>query len=187
MRVAGRASGHPMDASRRVRDQRSSRRGGHGGTDRPSAYGCAVPGLPSLELLAEEAAAELAAQERRGDALDSKAAVLLGFSGVLVALTASNLKGGTADAAAVAAGLAAPCAGAAFVPRSFPFLELRRLRDSYLTSEEDFTRLSLLDTRIAMYSETEAVLTLKALLVSVASIALGLTVVLAVIASTLGD
>jgi hypothetical protein len=147
----------------------------------------AVPGLPSLELLAEEAAAELAAQERRGDALDSKAGVLLGFSGVLVALTASNLEGGTADAAALVAGIAALCAGGAFVPRSFPTLALRRLRDSYLTSADEFTRLRLLDTRSAMYEETQRLLAIKGWLVAIASAALGIAVVLAVIASTMGD
>jgi hypothetical protein len=146
-----------------------------------------VPGLPSLELLADEAAAELAAQERRADALDSKAGVLLGFSGVLVALSASNLKGSAADAAAILAGVAALCSGAAFVPRSFPTLGLRRLRESYLTSADEFTRLRLLDTRIIMYERTKKRLDLKATLVTAASVTLGIAVVLAVIASTLGD
>jgi hypothetical protein len=109
-----------------------------------------VPGLPSLELLAETVESELAAQERRGDALDSKAGVLLGFAGVLVGLTVSNLDGTLATIGAACAGGAAVLAGLAFIPRSFPTLKLRPLRRRYLTADEEFTRLRLLDTRIAM-------------------------------------
>jgi hypothetical protein len=60
-----------------------------------------MSGLPSLALLAEEAAAELAAQERRGDSLDSKAGIMLGFSGVLVALSVSSLSGTPTSAPAL--------------------------------------------------------------------------------------
>ena len=52
-----------------------------------------MPGLPSLSLLSDEVASELTAQERRGDALDTKAGVLLGFAGVLVGLTVGQLHG----------------------------------------------------------------------------------------------
>jgi hypothetical protein len=144
-----------------------------------------MPGLPSLALLAEEAAAELAAQERRGDSLDSKAGIMLGFSGVLVALSVSSLSGTLADIGASVAATAAVSAGVAFLPRSYPTLALRRLRDSYLTADEEFTRLRLLDTRIAMYQQTEKLLAIKALLVTVAACTLGAAVVLTVLAGTL--
>lgn len=153
----------------------------------PSAYALVVPGLPSLSLLAEEASAELAAQERRGDSLDSKAGILLGFSGVLVALSVSSLHGTLADIGASSAAAAAVFAGVAFLPRSYPTLALRRLRDSYLTADEEFTRLRLLDTRIAMYQRTEKLLAIKALLVTLAACALGVAVVLTVLAGTLGS
>lgn len=145
-----------------------------------------MPGLPSLRLLGEETAAELAAHERRVDALDSKAGVLLGFSGVIVALSAVNLDGLLGVAAMAVAGLAAILSGAAFVPRRFPTLELLALRKSYLGAEEDFTRLRLMDTRIAMYRQVQERLKWKARLVTLAALTLGLAVVLIVVGSTLG-
>lgn len=145
-----------------------------------------VPGLPSLEILAQTVEAELAVQERRGDALDSKAGVLLGFAGVLVGLTVSNLSGTVATIGACLAGLAAVLAGLAFIPRSFPTLKLRPLRRRYLTADPDFTRLRLLDTRIAMHQETLGHLRIKAYLVTAASMALGAGVVLTVVAGTIG-
>ena len=131
-----------------------------------------VPGLPSLQLLSETVEAELGVQERRGDALDSKAGVLLGFAGVLVALTVANLDGTWATTGAACAGAAALC-------------PLRPLRRRYLTADEEFTRLSLLDTRIAMHHETLAHLRIKAYLVTGASLLLGAAVVLTVLAGTL--
>lgn len=74
-------------------------------------------------------------------------------------------------------------AAAAIVPRSYPTLSLRRLRDRYLTSEEEFTRLRVLDTRIAMYDRTQQTLAVKALLVRLAAMGLAAAVVLAVVAS----
>ncbi|MEJ7742376.1 MAG: hypothetical protein WKF73_07415 [Nocardioidaceae bacterium] len=78
-----------------------------------------MPGLRSLNLLSEEASAELAAHERRYDALDTKAGVLLGFSGVIVALTAGSLDGVIAQLGTALAGLAAIFAGAPLCPVGF--------------------------------------------------------------------
>lgn len=144
-----------------------------------------MAGPPSLELLAETTAAEVAAQERRGDALDTKAGVLLGFAGVLVGLSVANLHGWWAHSGGIVAGLAAFFAGWAVLPRSYPTLGLRRLRDRYLSAEEGFTRQRLLDTRIAMYDETRKILRVKARLVSAATIGLGAAVILTVIAGIL--
>jgi hypothetical protein len=140
-----------------------------------------VPGLPSLVLLGDETSAELAAQERRGDALDSKAGVVLGFAGVLVPLSLASLHGTLAHIGAAFAAVAALCCCAAFVPRSYPTLALPQLRDRYLAAEEEFTRLRLLDTRIAMYQRTQKLLTFKALMVTAATLALGAAVILTVI------
>jgi hypothetical protein len=114
----------------------------------------AVPALPSLSVLNEEAGAEIAAQERRADALDSKAGVVLGFAGVLVGLSIDKLDGGWGHVATGVAGVAALVA-AAVVPRSYPTLALRHLRERYLMAEEEFTRRRLLDTRIAMYERSQ--------------------------------
>jgi hypothetical protein len=141
--------------------------------------------MPSLSILGEEITAALAAQERHGDALDSKAGILLGFAGVLVGLSVANLRGNVAHAGAASAAAAALCAGAAFVPRTFPALAPLRLRNSYLTAQEEFTRLRLLDTRIVLYQETESVLRKKAALVTAAAVLLGIGVILMVIGSML--
>jgi drug/metabolite transporter (DMT)-like permease len=142
-----------------------------------------MPGLPSLDLLSDAATEELAAYERRADALDSKAGVLLGFAGVVVAVSAANLDGWLAHASAIAAGVAALVAGFAFVPREFPTIALLPLRDKYLTSAGEFTQLRLLDTRIAMVSRVQATVRSKARSVTLASIALAIAVALGVLAS----
>ena len=139
--------------------------------------------LPSLSLLNEAATDELGAQERRADALDSKAGVLLGFAGVLVALSLDKLHGTFGHVASGIAALAGLLAAAAFIPRAYPTLALRHLRDRYLTSEEEFTRLRLLDTRIAMYKRNQPRLNRKAQLVKASTMALGLAVLLTLVAS----
>lgn len=141
----------------------------------------------SLELLHVEITAELAAQERHATAIDAKAGVLLGFAGVLVGLSVGNLDGLLANVAAGAAGFAAFFAGWATLPRSFPTLNARKLRDKYLGAEEGFTRLRLLDTRIAIYSQTRAILKVKARLVTAATFFLGSAVILTVVAGILDN
>jgi hypothetical protein len=51
---------------------------------------------------------------------------------------------------------------AAFWPRGYWATNLRRLRQKYLSSERDFTRLHLLDTQIAMAETLRSVLLRKA-------------------------
>src|SRR5688500_4441275 len=110
-----------------------------------------MAGPPSLGLLHVEVTAELGAQERHATAMDTKAGVLLGFSGVLVGLSVANLNGWLSNVAMAAAGVAAFLAGWAYIPRSFPTLRPTSLRERYLMAQEEFTRLKLLDTRIAIY------------------------------------
>jgi hypothetical protein len=143
----------------------------------------AMPRMPSLSLLSDEVASELAAQERRGDALDSKAGVLLGFAGVLVGLTIGKLHGFVAHSGAVLAGVAGLLSAVAFIPRSYPTLALRRLREGYLTAETEFTRRRVMDTRIAMYERTQGLLQVKARLVTAAAAVLCTAVIVTVIGS----
>lgn len=137
--------------------------------------------LPSLPLLSEETKRELDVQERRGDALDSKAGIVIGFAGVLVPLSLANLHGLLAHIGAGLAGVAALASALAFIPRSTPGLSLRALRP-YLTADAAFTELRLLDTRIAMYERTSRILNTKAWLVTAAVTALGAAVILTVVA-----
>jgi hypothetical protein len=142
-----------------------------------------MPGLPSLSLLSDEVASELTAQERRGDALDTKAGVLLGFAGVLVGLTVGRLHGFVTHFGTVLAGVAALLSAVAFVPRSYPTLALRRLRETYLTADAEFTRRRVMDTRIAMYERTQGLLAVKARLVTAAAATLCVAVIVTVIGS----
>lgn len=144
------------------------------------------PSLPSLDLLDSESIRQLEVQERRSDALDSKAGVVLGFAGVLVPLSVANLHSNTAHVGTGFAALAALLAAAGFFPRNSPALNLRHLRETYLTAEEGFTRLRVLDTRIAMYERTSRRLEVKAVAVSSAVAALGIAVIVTVVAGILG-
>ena len=109
-----------------------------------------LPSLPSLDLLDSESIRQLEVQERRSDSLDSKAGVVLGFAGVLVPLSIATLHSNVAHLGTGFAALAALLASVGFFPRNSPALNLRHLRDTYLTAEDGFTRLRVLDTCIAM-------------------------------------
>lgn len=105
--------------------------------------------MPSLERLGQAAERERDAQLRHFDSLDTKAGIVLGFAGVLVAL-AGRMLGGLSLGAQVAAALASLLALLSFLPRELPVLELRKMRDRYLRSEASFTDLHLLDTTVEM-------------------------------------
>jgi hypothetical protein len=110
--------------------------------------------LPSLAILSELVDAERSAMSAHAESLDTKAGVILGFAGVLVGLGAtaqpSLVKSVVFQIGLGLAVVAAVLAAWAFVPRRFPVLELRHLRDKYLVVPEAETRLRLLDTQIEM-------------------------------------
>lgn len=116
---------------------------------------------PSLEVIAAEVQREREAQLRHFESLDTKAGIVLGFAGVLVALggRAGTLLGALGQ---ITAAVGALLAVAAFFPRVYPVLRLRHLRDRYLQSERGFTELHLLDTYILMAEEASYLLRRKA-------------------------
>lgn len=118
-------------------------------------------GLPSLDLLVDEMRIIRQDQIQHFDALDSKAGVLLGFSGAIVALRAGS-PGPTALLAAILASGAALAAVWAFLPRKFPKFEAIGLRNRYLTSDPGFTKLRILDTQVEMITQTADLLQAKA-------------------------
>jgi len=105
--------------------------------------------LPSLDVVAREVDHERDAHLRHTDAVDTKAGLVLGFSGVLVAVPATRLNVDLVPGLVIAltAGLLSL---AVLLPQRFPTWELRSLRDRYLTAEHAFAELHTLDTRIAM-------------------------------------
>lgn len=136
----------------------------------------ARPHLPSLEIVLEEARSEKQAQLIHFEALDSKAGVLLGFSGALVALAPDR-----ADPLIVIGRFMAVVSGmsalASFWPRDFSMTHLRSLRDKYLSSEAAFTRLTLVDATIAQAIQVRGVLMWKARLLKMAMTSLGAAVI----------
>ncbi|MBA3430634.1 MAG: hypothetical protein H0U16_04025 [Actinobacteria bacterium] len=79
-----------------------------------------------------------------------------GFAGVLVAI-ADGLEP-LAIAGRVAAVGAALLSLWAFLPREYPVLDTRKLRDRYLRADPGFTRPHLLDTQIRMEQGASALL-----------------------------
>lgn len=75
--------------------------------------------LPSLDLLYDLTMAEYNRQREHFDAMDSKAGLVLGFAGTLIALAPDVGAVGRAAALWLSAA-AAVCAAAAFWPAGFP-------------------------------------------------------------------
>lgn len=115
---------------------------------------------PSLQIVeAEVGRAELSSQQRT-QSLDSKAGLILGAAGVIVALAAGHesVPRTVGQAFAVGAGIAA---GLAFLPRTGGVINPRALQDRYLDKPELMTRLTLLATRLDLYQADEDALRRK--------------------------
>ena len=127
----------------------------------------------SLDLLLEINQSERHAQLSHFDSLDTKAGLVLGFAGVLIAL--GNETGSLIGIASIiAAAFAAGAAVASFWPRKFPSIDPTRLGD-YAVSELAFTQLTVLDTLEVMLVETQSLLEVKSrrLKWALASLSLG--------------
>jgi hypothetical protein len=113
----------------------------------------------SLDLLLEINQLERQAQLSHFDSLDTKAGLVLGFSGVLIALgnDAASFLG---IASILVAALAAGWAVAAFWPRGFPSIDPTRLGE-YAVSDLAFTQLTVVDTLELMVIETGSLLEMK--------------------------
>jgi len=83
--------------------------------------------LPSLDLVATEVDKERERQDRRSEAIDTRAGIVLGFAGALAALAARE-EGGAAEVAVGFAGVAAVLAVLAFLPKTYPTIEVTELR-----------------------------------------------------------
>lgn len=140
--------------------------------------------LPSLDLIAEEVHAEREAQIRHADAVDTKAGIVLGFAGAVAALSAQDFEVSRAPGL-VAAVLASLASLFVIVPRRFPTLDLERLR-RYLRADSEFTKLTTVDTNIAMAQQLKRTLTRKTLALKYAVTLLASAVLLAAV-STLFD
>ena len=127
--------------------------------------------MNSLDLLFATVASERDRQLTHFESLDSKASVVLGFAGTLIALAGGLPLTGRLPAALVLAGSAA-AAVASFWPRRLPSLAVIELRD-YLSAEMPFTKLTLHDTYLEMIEEGSSAIHAKARLLKLAMGLLG--------------
>lgn len=119
-----------------------------------------MDGKSSLDLLIELNQAERQLQLAHFDSLDTKAGLVLGFAGVLIAL--GNGSGSLAGVGSTAlAAIAAVASVASFWPRKFASIDPARLGD-YAGAELAFTQLTVLDTLEVMLMETMERLDMKA-------------------------
>ena len=117
-------------------------------------------GLPSLHPISAKVEAQLERQLQHFDGLDNKAGIVLGFASVVVAVAdGSKVLATTGRLCATAAALLALWS---FLPRSYPVVDTKRLRERYLRSDPQFTKLHLLDTHIAMEEMASDLLERKA-------------------------
>lgn len=126
----------------------------------------------SLDILVEHVQGVRAQQLQHFDALDSKAGILLGFAGAIIALSPGG-EPVLLNLGRTAAVLSSFFALATFWPRSFPVTAVFELREHYLASEERFTKLALLDTQIDMARSSRPIIDAKAGRLRVSMVALG--------------
>ena len=118
--------------------------------------------MRSLAIVVDEVRVERQMQLSHFDSLDSKAGIVLGFAGALVALTPSGFSAlvSAGRALAIVSGFSALWT---FWPRRYWSTDLRPLRDKYLAAEPAFTTVRLLDTQIDMIERMGHILQNKAL------------------------
>lgn len=115
--------------------------------------------LPSLEIVLEIAMAERTLLANHFDSLDTKAGVVLGSAGVLIALS-PELGSLSSIASIVASLFAATFALATFWPRHQPSLIGDELEE-YVRAEQVFTKSQVLDTLVPMLHDGRDVLQRK--------------------------
>jgi len=133
--------------------------------------------LRSLEFVEQVVHDERTAQLSHLDALDTKAGVILGFAGAIVALSPSAASLWTALGKASAI-VSAYFSIATFWPRRFWTLDVRALRERYLAAEPMFTRIHVLDTMIATARRNDETLARRGRQLKAAMIGLGLATLL---------
>jgi len=149
-------------------------------------------GIASLEVVAGQVERQLDLQWEHWDSVDGRLRLLLGFVGAIFVVTlaftnptseVSDLGRSLLIAAIVVLILAGVVAFLAWLPRLFDRPpDPRALREQYLASPPNETRLSVLDTMIQAYGENEIRITEKLNGFRVAAWLLGAAVLLIAIA-----
>jgi hypothetical protein len=123
-----------------------------------------------IETLREIVRHERDAQLAHMESLDSKAGLVLGFAGTLVALAGGS--GILADVGRRAAALAAALALSAFFPRRYPRLDLAWTRLAWIRLPAEEAVLRVVDAEIGMVGQMARVPEKKGLRVKLAMLAL---------------
>lgn len=143
-----------------------------------------MAGQTSIDLLIDISRSERDAQLSHFDSLDTKAGLVLGFAGVLIAL--GNGSGSIMGQTAVfLAALSALSAVSSFWPRQFPSIDPTRLGD-YAVSELVFTQLTVLDTLEVMMIQTSQMLEVKSRRLKRALVSLTVAAVMAAVDLLIG-
>lgn len=128
--------------------------------------------LPSLELVLEIARAERTLLANHFDSLDTKAGVVLGSAGVLIALS-PDLGSWLSIASIVGSIFAATLAVATFWPRQ----QLSLMGDAlkkYVQAEPVFTRVRILDSLAPILQDSRLLLQRKGLILKLAMVVLAI-------------
>jgi hypothetical protein len=133
-----------------------------------------------VDILASEIRDQMAGQVRHFDRLDTRAGVLLGFSGLFVVLSL-NGSGFWIAAAGVAGVASAAVALGSFLVRDFPALDVARFRERYVSAEPAMTRLTLVDTHLAILENARRLTHRKVRMLKVTIGAQFVAIVLAVV------
>lgn len=138
--------------------------------------------LPSFDLVRSELDIQQADVARRASSIDSKAGIILGAAGVVVALkpyspSVLNVAG------TVAAAASAALAVWSFAPRPTGAILPINVRNRYIHRPVAETRLVLLDSRLSIYEEQERLLRTKWSRLRFAMLGLALSAVLTTVGS----
>jgi hypothetical protein len=140
--------------------------------------------LPSLDVVREELEAERTALEKRSDGADTRAGIVLGFSGVMAGI-AVNSKSGWAVPGLLVGVAAAVLAVRVVWPRTQTTIDPRALRGRYLAAPELRTKQAVLDTRIVDYEFNRDQVATKIKRLKAAYAALAAAVVLTLLGASL--
>ena len=130
----------------------------------------------SVDFLLERAQAERDAQSRLYEGVETKAGVVLGFAGVLVAV--GPKRSGLALAATVLAAVAALAGLGTFLPDRHFDLNLREIRDRYASAALPFTRVALLNAQVRAWERVSSAMAGKngRLRIGIASLAISVVI-----------
>ncbi|MCL4448099.1 MAG: hypothetical protein M1483_00280 [Actinobacteria bacterium] len=143
---------------------------------------------PSLEIVFNAVDKELEGLTNHVESLDTKAGVILGFAGVVAGLAVSHGQLTVHYGLAIKIGLiidvlAGILAMLTFLPRKWPVLQARNLRNKYLMSPAEETQLILLDSMVSRVNEISWLVVKKGWLIKFALASLAVAIALIAISS----